>query len=135
MISSTIDPSTRDAVLEEIGHETRHFSAAPTVFLQAWKRAVSLAGVRFFGAGPCANPQQASSVWDLCPKLDLIQQSIGVLSSGEKVFLAALVSFYNAEDGGQLLRRVGFSGLADLGGLDLQRRSVIASLLLNYTGW
>ena len=65
----------------------------------------------------------------------LIDRAIGVMSSGEKVFLAALVSFYNAEDGGKLLKRIGVQGLADLGGLDLSRRSVLASLLLNYTGW
>ena len=45
------------------------------------------------------------------------------------------MSFYNVEDGGRLLERVGVRGLADFGGLDLKRRTVIAALLLNYTGW
>jgi hypothetical protein len=46
-----------------------------------------------------------------------------------------MVSFYNVEEGGALLRRVGVQGLADLGGLDLKRRKIIAALILNYTGW
>lgn len=34
-----------------------------------------------------------------------------------------------------MLKRIGFEGLADLGGLDLERRKVIAQLVLNYSGW
>jgi len=34
-----------------------------------------------------------------------------------------------------LLKRCDFEGLADLGRLDLQRRQVIADLVLNYHGW
>jgi len=126
---------TRGAVFEEIALEQAHFSAAPAAFFRAWKSGVSLAGVRFFGAGTKTHLDRAGDVWDLCPNLELISDAIGALSGGEKVFLAALVSFYNAEDGGRLLQRVGVHGLADLGGLDLARRTVIAALILNYTGW
>ncbi|MCY1391815.1 hypothetical protein D3C76_297790 [compost metagenome] len=34
-----------------------------------------------------------------------------------------------------LLKRCGFDGRSDLGGLDLERRKVIADLALNYSGW
>jgi hypothetical protein len=64
-----------------------------------------------------------------------INDAFGVLSSGERMFLAAMVSFYSGEDGGPLLRRCQFEGLCDLGGLDLQRRQVIADLVMNYAGW
>ncbi len=57
------------------------------------------------------------------------------MSSGEKVFLAAMVSFYNAREGGALFRRVGIHGLADLDGLDLERRKIIGALILHYCGW
>lgn len=120
---------------EEIAHESAHFAAAPAAFFDAWKNGVALAGTRLFGGGLRADLEHATSVWDLCPKVQLIDDAIGVMSSGEKRFLAALVSFYNAEDGGRLLERVGVRGLADFGGLDLKRRTVIAALLLNYTGW
>ena len=51
------------------------------------------------------------------------------------MFLSAMVSFYNTDEGGALLKRCQFEGLADLGGLDLERRKVIADLLLHYHGW
>ena len=121
---------------ESIAQELAHFSSAPARFLEAWKRGVRLAGPQFFGmGGPRADLDHAESKWDLRPKMDLIDRAIGVMSSGEKVFLAALTSFYNAEDGGELLKRVHVQGLADFGGLDLERRAVIAELILNYTGW
>ena len=34
-----------------------------------------------------------------------------------------------------MLKRCGFEGLSDLGGLDLERRKVVADLTLNYNGW
>lgn len=120
---------------QDIAHETAHFAAAPAAFFDAWKNGVALAGTRLFGDDVHADLKHAASVWDLCPKVQLIDDAIGVMSSGEKRFLAALVSFYNADDGGRLFERIGVRGLADLGTLDLKRRTIIAALLLNYTGW
>lgn len=127
--------STQDSVFQEIARETAHSSAAPAAFFHAWKRGVELSGTHLFGSGTHANLEQAASVWDLRPKVELIEQAIGPMSSGQKVFIAALVSFYNAEDGGRLLQHIGVRGLADLGGLDLKRRAVIAALIMNYSGW
>jgi hypothetical protein len=127
--------STRDGLIEEIAHETAHFAAAPAAFFYAWKSGVALAGRHLFGRGARADLEHATSVWDLCPKVQLIDDAIGVMSSGEKRFLAALVSFYNVDDGSRLFERVGVRGLADFGGLDLKRRTIIAALLPNYTGW
>ena len=118
----------------DIANELAHFSHATMNFFDAWKRGVTLSGPHLFGTGPAADVDRAVSIWD-CPNMRLIDRAIAVMSSGEKVFLAALVSFYNSEDGGKLLKRIGVQGLADFGGLDLSRRSVLASLLLNYTGW
>ena len=127
--------STRDHLYEDLSHEMLHFATAPTAFFHAWKRGVSLAGPHLFGNGTHADPEHAASVWDLRPKVELIDHAIDVMSSGQKVFIAALVSFYNADDGGRLLERIGVHGLADFGGLDLQRRAVIAALIMNYSGW
>ncbi|MGB5954189.1 hypothetical protein [Pseudomonas sp.] len=41
----------------------------------------------------------------------------------------------NAHDGGKLLAEAGVEGLADLCSLDIRRRQIIATLLLNYEGW
>ena len=126
-----VDSTTR----EKIRRELAHFSAAPIQFFNAWKRGVALAGPQYFGREPRADLDRATSKLDLVPKMTFIAQAIGGMSGGEKVFIAALTSFYNSEDGGGLMRRVGVNGFADLHNLDLQRRTVIADLLLNYSGW
>ena len=38
------------------------------------------------------------------------QRPLGVLSSGQRMFLSAMVSFYNAREGGAMLKRCGFEG-------------------------
>ncbi|MAY01985.1 MAG: hypothetical protein CMQ38_03270 [Gammaproteobacteria bacterium] len=123
------------ATFDEIARTNQHFSKAPLAFFHAWKQGVELVGPSLFGKGTQACLDQAVDKWDLCPNVEAISNAIGVMSSGEKVFLAAMVSFYNSKDGGALLKRVGVHGLADLGGLDLQRRKIIAELILNYNGW
>ena len=118
--------------LAEAEARERH---APEAFFDAWKHGVELAGVRFFGQGTREAFDLALNKWDLCPNVPLIRVAIGPMSPGEKIFLAAMVSFYDAHDGGALLQRVGVQGLSDLGGLDAERREVIASLLVHYHGW
>jgi hypothetical protein len=123
------------AAREDIAQELAHFSQANTHFLAAWKRGVLLAGPQYFGTGLRADVDRAIRKWDLCPRMELIERAIGVMSPSEQRFLTALASFYNAEDGGKLLKRAGFDGFADLGTLDFKRRTVLAALLLNYNGW
>ena len=63
-------------------------------------------------------------------------KALGVLSSGEAVFLAALVSFYDSDTGGDMLKDVGGAGLSDIAArLHEQRRRVIADLVVTYPGW
>lgn len=72
---------------------------------------------------------------ELRPNLLAVGDALGVLSGGQRMFLSAMVSFYNAREGAAMLRRCRFEGLADFGGLDLPRRQVLADLVLNYVGW
>lgn len=130
-----MNATSEQAVFDEIAANQRHFSKASQAFFNAWKRGVELAGHDLFGNGTRECLDSAVDKWDLRPNVAIIRRAIGAMSSGEKVFLAAMVSFYNANDGGALLKRVGVHGLADLGGLDLERRRIIATLILNYTGW
>jgi len=122
-------------VVDQIMQEQQHFAAAPQAFFGAWKRGAEIAGPQWFGDGTRVGLNQARDKWDLCPDVPRISKALGVLSSGERMFLAALVSFYNSRKGGTLLRRCGFTGLSDLSGLDQQRRQVIAELVLHYNGW
>lgn len=112
------------------------YADAPVRFFAAWKRGVALAGYSYFGAGTVAGYESAQDKDDLRPDYDLIADVMGVLSSGEAKFLAAMYSFFDAEYGGELLRRAGVRGLADLAGvLDREHLQVIADLLLDYSGW
>ena len=122
-------------VLDQIELEHQHFAAAPQAFFEVWKRGVEIAGPQWFGDGTREGLNQAKSKWDLRPDMLRANDALGVLSSGERMFLSAMVSFYNAREGGAMLKRCHFNGLSDFDGLDLPRRQVIADLLLNYSGW
>lgn len=130
------EPRKGEARLNDLRQEMQaHWLKAPAEFFQAWKRGVRIAGAYYFGDGTEERVERASEKWDLEPRSAAIRDAFGVLSSGERTFLAAMYSFYNAHDGAVLLKECGFEGLADLSTLDLPRRKVIADLLLNYTGW
>jgi hypothetical protein len=110
-----------------------HFSRASDRFLAAWKRGVALAGPYLFDHGPRAEHKPTQAKRDLRPNVPLIRRAIGPMSPAEQFFLAGLVSVYNAEDGGRLLKATGYHGFADFGRLDLSRRTVLAGLLLHLT--
>ncbi|HHX1076923.1 TPA: hypothetical protein ACU6G1_000452 [Pseudomonas aeruginosa] len=122
-------------VVDQIMREEQHFAAAPQAFFEAWKRGAEIARPEWFGDGTREGLNQAKSKWDLRPILLRLNDALGVLSGGQRMFLSAMVSFYNAREGAAMLKRCGFEGLSDLGGLDLERRQVIAALVLNYAGW
>lgn len=104
-------------------------------FFEAWQRGAEMAGQEYFGRGYTV-PSEVTSKWDVPPRVDDIDQALGLLSSGEAIFLAAMVSFYNSDTGGEMLKRLGVRGLSDISaGLDEPRRRVIADLLVTYPGW
>ncbi|QNM96740.1 hypothetical protein [Chitinimonas koreensis] len=125
----------RHEVFDQVARDIAHFDKAPAAFFRAWKRGVEIAGAQWFGDGTEEGLRRAKTKWDLRPNLLLANDALGVLSSGQKMFLSAMVSFYNDREGGAMLKRCGFHGLADFQNLDLERRQVIADLLLNYVGW
>jgi len=132
---SPLDDALPAEASNTLAHSAVHASPSRDAFFHAWKRCVALASPSLFGDGSGTDLAQASSKWALCPRLPAIHAAIGPMSHGERVFLAALASFYDTEDGGALLRRGGVHGLADLGILDLTRRQLIAQLIIHYTGW
>jgi hypothetical protein len=106
-------------------------------FFESWKTGVQIAGPVWFGDG--LDPNSAETKWDLVPRVDEITARIDTMSSTERIFIAAMVSFYNDSLGGRLLQRAGGSksiGMADIASsLDERRRRVIADLMLSYCGW
>jgi hypothetical protein len=137
--TASVDPVTALSVEESpwdiLARETRHFETAPDVFLSSWICGVRLAGTHFFGRGHRAELDIVNDKWDLCPKVPFIANAFASLSAPQQLFIATLVSFYNAADGGVLLERAGFRGFGDLAKLEHVPRAVIAGLILNYTGW
>lgn len=130
-----MNPELTQPIFCELLNDHKPQSLAAELFFEAWKQAVQLAGPSYFGIECRSDVNMARSQWDLCPDVPLIESTIGALSHGEQVFLAALVSFYNDETGGHLLQRVGVRGLADFGLLDMKRRILLAKLLIHYSGW
>ncbi|MBV2205756.1 MAG: hypothetical protein KUL87_10070 [Pseudomonas sp.] len=122
-------------IVDLLAREQRHFACAPTAFFQAWKRGAEIAGPEWFGDGTREGLHRAVSIEDLRPDMLSLNDALGVLSGGQRMFLSAMVSFYNSREGAAMLKRCGFEGLSDLGGLNLERRQVIADLVLNYSGW
>ena len=128
-------PKLPESALSDLINAHQQQALSPEQFFQAWKKAVLLAGPRYFGIECRSDTNMTRSKWDLCPDVPLIESAIGVMSHGEQVFLAALVSFYNDETGGRLLQRVGVRGLADFSLLDTQRRMLLATLFIHYSSW
>lgn len=135
-----LEAEARDAWEASRGRGVRN----ERLFLNAWKRGVELAGPQYFTCRPQFGEtlEPASSVAEatdrdqLAPDYEFICETIGVLSAGQRKFLAAMCSFYNASWGGDLLREQGVNGLADLSAtLDPEHRQVIADLLVSYSGW
>lgn len=127
--------SLPDAVVDRIVREEQHFAHATQAFFEAWKRGVVLAGYQWFGDGRIETLERATTKWILRPNVQRIKDAFGVLSGGQQMFVAAMVSFYNTQEGAALLRHCGFEGLSDLGGMDLEHRQVIADLVLHYNRW
>lgn len=124
-----------ESVLSDLINAHQQQALAPEQFFHTWKKAVLLDGPRYFGIERRSDINMTRSKWDLCPDVPLIESAIGAMSHGEQVFIAALVSFYNDETGGRLLQRVDVRGLADFGLLDPQRRTLLARLVIHYSGW
>ncbi len=134
-----------DEVTLALAHKEReeaiaHSQVAPSKFLAAWVAGVNIIGEEWFTQGNSAvKPDslcQTTDKWQQIPNWDLVNERIGVLSSGEAALLAVMCSFYNSNFGGDLMRNIGIQGMADISGaLGLRERKILSELLLNYTGW
>lgn len=119
----------------QVLQEQQHFQAAPQAFFEAWKQGAELAGSFWFGDGTDEGLENSSDKRELRPNVRLIGKALGYMSHDKRMFLAAMVSFYDSTHGSILLKRSCFEGLANFGCLDLAQRRVIADLTLNYMGW
>lgn len=100
-------------------------------FTKAWQRGMKIAGESYF-----YDRGYVTSYRSAPPNVVGIKKSLETLPAGTAIFLAALVSFYNGETGGKMLRTLQAAGLGDISArLNQDQRQVLADLLLAYTGW
>ena len=100
-------------------------------FFDAWARGVKLADPRWFKRSKAPRTK-----YDLAPDYDAIMEYLGVLSTSEAAFLAAMYCFYNSRIGNKMLESIGVKGLGEIASvLDEPRRRVIADLIVSYEGW
>jgi hypothetical protein len=136
-MASKSDEERRQQALQAIAQARREAEASEWLFLDAWKRGVALAGEEYFLV-TCSDLSEATDKNELRPNWELIEQTIGVLSSGQGVFLAAMCSFFNPQWGQSLLAGLGEHriNICDVASaLDTEHREVIADLFRHYQGW
>ncbi len=103
-------------------------------FLAAWK-----AGVLFVGE-ECFDVRSSSVVSavdknGLRPRANAESLAAGA-SSGEKVMLGVMLSFFNETRGQKYLKRIGCLNPCDISAsLDYAGNRVVASMLVSYCGW
>lgn len=99
-------------------------------FTRAWTDAVQLAGRQYFSR------QYAFSYKEMPPHVDLIKKDLERISTSEAVFLAVMVSFYNGELGGRMLRTLQASGLGDIvARLGPDHRRVLTQMIVAFERW
>ena len=104
-------------------------------FLSAWKD-----GIRYLGKwGPVlfdGDTETATDREELRPRSSAIQDSYGVLSTGEQVFVGAMYSFFDPDDGQKLLVISTYENFVTLfRRLDPPGREIIIRLLASHYGW
>lgn len=104
-------------------------------FFQAWKDGIALLDqwgtVLFRG-----DIEKATHRDELRPNWNSIDRSFGVLSTGEQIFVGVMYSFFNPDDGQDLLKRAGHENFVDgISRLGHEHRSVIARLTTAHYGW
>ena len=85
-----------------------HGRIAPKRFLVAWKKAVELAGAQLFTNHhdyPAVDSvNDVTDKWQLIPNYEAINEYMGYASTGERLFVAVLYSFYNSDEGANFFR-------------------------------
>lgn len=103
-------------------------------FSRAWRRAID--SRYYYSSYFDHNSTISGSFRGWTPQVAVIKKELEGMSASDAIFLAAMVSFYNPDTGGRLLRGLGAQGLGDIAAsLDEERRQRLAELLVTYIGW
>jgi hypothetical protein len=105
------------------------------LFIDAWKRGILASGApSLFYSSDILD--KTTSLERLAPKVREIGKRIHSYPKRQATFLAAMVSFYNPEEGAKLAKKVGCNGLGDIAiNITFDQRLIISDLLMYHTGW
>lgn len=106
-------------------------------FLKAWKAGMKLVGLEYFNITMgLAELEKSTNKWDFEPNYKFIKHSLHQINARNALFLAAMYSFFDDEDGQRLLEELGSPNIVDLAAqLSKEQAEIIAELFLNYCGW
>jgi hypothetical protein len=107
-------------------------------FLTAWKRAVRIAGANYFDVINTHFYEFATKKDQLRPSYPKIKTALATESIQQGLFLCALYTFYNEDEGRRLTEQFYPScGSREtlMRQLDPERREVLQNLVASYTDW
>lgn len=107
------------------------FQDKQRAFMGAWLRAIHLTGhAGLFGQNP------AAGLSGFAPKVKEINRALPTLPKSQGALIAAMVSFFNPEEGARMMTKTGTAGLGALSlCLSDSANQVLADLICNYQGW
>lgn len=116
--------------------EVWHYETAPERFLAAWKQAIEKIGPNYFHCEGADHYSKAIHRHQIRPNTEAIERRLGVCSTGEGIFIGAVISFYNGDWGADVCQGFGYSGIGDIANrLDLELVKILNQLMLYHTGW
>lgn len=107
------------------------FQDKQVAFLNAWCRAINLTGhPSLFGMN------SMNGLAGFAPKVKEINRALPGLPKSQGALIAAMVSFFNPEEGAKMMTKTGTAGLGALSlCLSESARKALSDLINNYQGW
>ena len=102
----------------------------PEIFLAAWRDAIALIGEGYFMLRKPLS--ECTTKWDMEPKVDALRSRLGVMSSGEAVFVKCVLQFFDD----RCMHKQDVPTLVDISNrLDAERLRIVMRLMRHYGGW
>lgn len=126
----TIEKQALHAIVEAAELEKQK----PAKFLKAWKQGIKLVGEEFFNI--TSTVDTATHIDELRPNKEMLEQNLYRLSTGQALFLAAMYSFFDSQDGQLFLEQLERPNICDIASrLEKEYLEIILVLMANYHGW
>lgn len=123
-----MSPEEKETIFRKLREAREWGNQQPSRFLKAWKDGVKLIGTDYFKIN--GSLESAKTIDDLVPDINLINEVIFKLSTGQAVFLAAMVSFYDSQVGQRYLEQLGYANIADIAAkLDIEYREILKDII------